>query len=369
MKKFLIVLIGIMMALSLVGCGSNSSDDSKETAESTSQTTDSNEEKVTVALLLPYIGDQSYFDVTYNSFKLIEEKYGDQIETKLIEMGSDEAGWASANLQAAQEGYDIIISGNFQYESYMLEAAEQFPDITYINFDYSDAELNDLPNVYGLTYKSEQIGYLAGIVAAVKTESNTVGAIGGMEINSIKQFLGGFIQGALAVNPDIDIKVGFVGDFTDTGKMKEIALNMNKQGADVIWHAAGGAGNGLFEAAAEAGFYAIGVDTDQYASLSSKPELAKTIITSATKNCDIAILSAIDLYMEGKLPLGTLVSLGYKENGVGLAENDYYNEVLSEEEKTEINKFTEDLKNGNVTVIDVSVDSAQWDTLIDKISK
>ena len=144
---------------------------------------------------------------------------------------------------------------------------------------------------------------------------------------------------------------------------------MNKQGADVIWHAAGGAGNGLFEAAAEAGFSTIGVDTDQYASLSSKPELANTIVTSGTKNCDIAILDAITKYMDGNLPMGTLVALGYAENGVGLAENDHYKEVMSEELRAEVTKYADELKNGNVTVIDVSQDTEAWDELVAKTSK
>ena len=367
MKKLFGIIISILLVFTLVGCGDSASTEEGTTTDTTTEET-SNEGKVRVALLLPYIGDQSYFDVTYNSFKLIEEKYGDQVETKLIEMGADEAGWASANIQAAGEGYDIIISGNFQYESYMLDVAKDFPEITYINFDYSDPELNNLPNVYGIAYKSEEIGYLAGIVAAVKTETNVVGAVGGMDINGIRQFLGGFIQGALAVNPDLDVKIGFVGDFTDTGKMKEIALNMNKQGADVIWHAAGGAGNGLFEAAAEAGFSTVGVDTDQYESLSSKPELANTILTSGTKNCDIAILDAITKYMEGTLPKGTLVALGYAEGGVGLAENDHYKEVMTEEERAEVTKYAEELKSGKVKVIDAAQSNEDWDALLAKTS-
>lgn len=179
---------------------------------------------------MPYIGDQSYFDITNNGLKLVAEQYGDKVETKLVEMGTDEAGWASAYLQTAQDGYDVIISGNFQYESYMLEVAEQFPDIKFFNFDYSDPELNNLPNVYGVAYASQDIGYLAGVVAAVKSQSGVVGCVGGMEIGGIKQFLGGFYQGARDVNPDIKVLSGFVGDFQDTAKAKEIALNMNSQG-------------------------------------------------------------------------------------------------------------------------------------------
>lgn len=366
MKKLTSLLLTGVMALSLAGCGS---DTTTTTTGDTSTTTETSGDVVSIALLLPYVGDQSYFDVTNNGLKLVEEQFPGQVSTKLIEMGRDSAAWSTANLQAASEGtYDIIISGNFEYEPYMIEVAAQFPEIAYINFDYSDAQSNiDAGNIYGMTYKGEEMGYLAGVVAAVKSETGIVGAIGGQENPSIQNMVGGFVQGALAVNPDIKVLTGYVGDFSDTAKAKEIASNMYDQGADIIWQSAGGAGNGVFEAASELDKWAIGVDSDQYASLSAKPEIASHILTSSLKKCDAAILNAITLYFENgnTLPFGEMVSMGLKEGAVGLVKNEVYTSNLTEEQQATVSEFEDKLINGEIQLIDVLADPTQYQGIID----
>ena len=366
MKKYLSLLLTGVMTLGLTACSSSSSAAASSTAAAS--TTAAAETEVTrIALVLPYVGDQSYFDVTYNGLTLLEEKYGDAVETKLIEMGTDTGGWETAYRQAATDGYDIIISGNFQYEPYMLKVAADYPDIKFLNFDYSDAALNTMDNVYAITYASNQIGYIAGIVAGVKTESNIVGCIGGMELDGIKQFLAGFMQGVTDVNPDCKVISGFVGDFQDTGKAKELALSMNSQGADVIYHAAGGAGNGMFEAAAEKGFWAIGVDSDQYAIFAEeKPEIAKQILTSAEKKCDQGILGAITEMLEGTAEYGTQKTLTLADNGVGLAENDNYKANMTEEEQATVEEYLNKVKDGTTQVVDQLVDNTVYDTYLAK---
>ena len=107
MKKYLSLLLTGVMTLGLTACSSSSSAAASSTAAAETEVT-------RIALVLPYVGDQSYFDVTYNGLTLLEEKYGDAVETKLIEMGTDTGGWETAYRQAATDGYDIIISGNFQ---------------------------------------------------------------------------------------------------------------------------------------------------------------------------------------------------------------------------------------------------------------
>lgn len=356
MKKFLIVLFSIVLALSLTACGGN---DTSATDEGNT----GSETKVTkVALLLPYVGDQSYFDVTYNGLALLEAKYGDAIETKLIEMGTDAASWETANLQAAEDGYDIIISGNWQYEGAMLKVAADYPNIKYLNFDYSSVEANALPNVYAITYAANEIGYLAGVVAAAKTQSHIVGGIGGMENDGIKQFMAGYIQGVTDVNPENKVIISYVGDFQDTAKAKEISQNMINKGADVVWGCAGGAGNGNFEAVAEnEGVWALGVDTDQYVSLSGKPELANTILTSALKKCDVGVADAVSKMIEGTAEYGTAHILGYAEGGVGLAENDYYLANMTEEELAVVNEWANKVLNGEVKVVDELVTPGVYD--------
>lgn len=360
MKKILTVFLIVAMACSLVACGKKPADDPSDKPS---------DEKTKIALLLPNTGDQSYFDVTARGVELINAELGDKVQATVIEMGLDAAGWETANRQAVADGYDIIISGNWQYEEAMLKVAKENPDVKYLNFDYSSPELNSLPNVYAVTYAANEIGYLMGVVAAVKSDSGIIGAVGGAELSGIKQFIAGYIEGALAVNPDIKVITGFVGDFVDAAKAKEMALNMNKEGADVVWHAAGGAGNGIFEAAAEKSFWSLGVDTDQYVSMQEKPELAKTILTSGLKKCDVAILNSIKLMLDGAAPYGTQVILNYGSDGVGMAENDFYKANMSAEEIAKIEEVISKVKDGTTKVVDELVTPGIYDELAAKVKK
>ena len=352
MKKLLALLFSVLMVLSLTACGSNTNEPTN---------TDGNE-ATRVALLLPYVGDQSYFDVTYNGLNLLKEELGDAVEVKLIEMGTDSASWETAHRQAADEGYDVIISGNWQYEGAMLKVAAEYPEIKYLNFDFSSAEANALENVYAITYAANEIGYLAGVVAATKSQTGIVGGVGGMDNDGIKQFMAGYIQGAADVNPEVKVLISYVGDFQDTAKAKEISQNMINKGADVVWGCAGGAGNGVFEAVAEnEGVWAIGVDTDQYVSMSGKPELAATILTSGLKNCDVAVCNSVIAMINEEVEYGTNKVLGYDDGAVGLAENDYYLQNMTEEELATVKSFADKVLNGETVVIDELVTPGVYD--------
>lgn len=357
MKKILKSFVVMLLALSLVGC------QSKAPATTESSTTQPEGEKtVKVALLLPYIGDQSYFDIVYAGFQEIGQL--PNVETKLIEMGKDTSKWENYYLEAAEGGYDLIIGGNWEAEAALYKIAKEFPDQKFINFDYSSPE--ELPNVYAMAYKCEELGFLAGIVAGTATKTNQIGAIGGMDTPSINDFFGGYIVGALAANPEVKVSFGYVGNFQDAPKAKEQADNMYKTGADVIFHAAGGAGNGLFESASGlTDKWAIGVDSNQALSFSEKPEIAKVILSSATKNCDAALVRAFNMYLEGTLPFGQSELLGYTEGGVGIVKDDTYNNYFTTEQKALIDSLESDLKNGKfeIPVIRLEENNTKWDEL------
>ena len=175
------------------------------------------------------------------------------------------------------------------------------------------------------------------------------------------------MQGVYDVNPNAKVISGFVGGFGDPATAKEIALNMHKQGADVIYHAAGGSGNGLFEAAAEANFWAIGVDADQYASMSGKPELAKHILTSSEKKCDVAILQSIKLMLDGKAEYGTQKTLGFVDGAVGLAENENYKANMTADQLAKVEEMKKKLAAGEIKVNDQLKDDKAYDTWLDKV--
>ena len=372
MKKFVKVLLCGLMAMSMVA-GAAKPEESTEAAPA-AEGGEETAEVMKVAILLPNIGDQSYMDVTAHAEVLLEEAYSD-VQVDVIEMGKDEKDWEPANRQAAEAGYDVIVSGNWQYEGAMLTVAKDYPEIKYVNFDYSDVEANALENVYAVTYASNEIGYLAGVVAAVKSKTGIIGGIGGMDNAGIQQFMTGFLQGASEVNPDIQVILTYVGSFSDAPKAKEIAANMIKDGADVIWGCAGGSGNGNFEAVAEAraageeGIWAVGVDCDQYVSMSAKPELAETILTSGLKKCDVAIFNAVTAIKEGNVKWGTAEILGYTKGGVGLAENDYYKANMTEEELAKVNECIAKLESGETVVADSLVTPESYTEYVEKYTK
>jgi basic membrane protein A len=306
-------------------------------------------------LLIPgTLGDKSFFDSANAGMDLIKKKYG--ATTKVVEAGTDSTKWQPAMLDAIDGNWDIIISGNSMTEI-MNELAVEYPDRKFINFD---AALTDTPaNVYSMFYATNDIGYLAGVTAALVTQSdlplansdNTIGFLGGLDIPGINDFLVGYIKGATDIDPEVKVLVSYAGDFGDPAKGKELSIVQYNAGADIIYNVAGGTGLGLMDAAKLKNKYAIGVDSDQamlFAATDS--EKAEHIVTSTVKRIDLALANAIGMELEGKLPYGTYNVLGLKEGAVGLAKNSYYESILSEAIKAKISEVEQQCMNGEIKV-------------------
>ena len=356
MKKLFKLAVVLLMTLTMFGC-SGTTDETEEP-----------EAKVyKVAFILPFIGDQSYFD-TVNAGRLLVEDY-DNVETTLIEAGDDTSKWESIMTDACEAGYDLIVSGNNTYESYLYAAAAAYPDQLFFNFDYTKSE--DLANVYSVTYNTAELGYVAGTLASLITTSDMekanadkkIGVIVGMDIPAMNEFIGGFCQ--VATELGVQVYIGYPESFTDAAKGKEIALNMYNEGVDVIWQVAGGVGIGVFEAAAEADEYALGVDQDQYAQLiDSQPALAATIVASMAKNCDLAVKRAVDFLIAGEYPSGT-ETLGIAQGGVGLIANDYYKQLVPETIRTQVDEVLAKVTAGEVEVFSVLGNPDGWQAVKD----
>ncbi len=353
MKKILQVLLVLLMVTGLTACG----------------TTGKSASKLKIALLIPFRGDQSYFDTTANGMALVKKEYPGSTTT-IIEMGTDQSKWENFYLDAAQGDYDIIIGGNWEATPAFEKVIAKYPAKKFINFDNQAAPLNT--NTYVMFYKANELGYLVGLVAGLVTKSdlkyadkskNVIGAIGGMEFSGINDFLYGYIQGAQAVNPDVKILIGYANNFSDPAKGKEIALNMYKSGADIIFHAAGGTGNGLFDAAVEAKRYALGVDADQALLFANDAAKQEKILTSGTKNVDLAILQAIKRAVDGTLPYGKIEVLGIKENGVSLAENAIY-KALPASIRDVVESYKQKVIKGEIVVKDaLTLTKDQWNAI------
>ena len=322
----------------------------------------------TAAVLVPgTLGDKSFWDSANEGLTALEEELGsDTFTFEIQEMGAgadDMSSYPDFFLDAADSGkYDVIITGSWTAVDGMKEAMEEYPDQKFILFDEGfDFSSGDGENLYNLLFKQNEVSFLVGACAELLSKSGTICFLGGMEGNVINDFLVGYIQGALEVNPDAEVAVSFVGNYEDSAKGKDLSLAMFNAGADVGFNVAGAAGMGILEAAKEADKLAFGVDSDQ---AGLNPDLADFIPTSALKNVGAGLARSIKLDMAGKLAYGTAETLGFAQNGVELLDDEHYQEMVPEEIRTQVEELREKIAAGEIEVYtSATMDSAAIEEL------
>lgn len=276
-------------------------------------------------------GDKSFNDSAYRGLKWAKNG-SDEFESfdKLpinittIEPGSGGAGRESAMRMMASQGFDLVIGVGYLFSDSARSLAGNFPNVNFAVVDYSAGDAAPPSNLLGLSFKEQQGSFLVGALAAMKSETDKVGFVGGMEGPLIGKFEAGFEAGAWYVNPDLDITAKYVGTtgaaFANPAKGKEIAKAMYNDNVDVIYHAAGLSGSGVIEAASETGNYAIGVDSDQNYLAPGH------VLTSMLKRVDVAVYKTIRDVVNGEFGGGTDKRFGLAENGVDYA-LDVFNRV------------------------------------------
>jgi basic membrane protein A and related proteins len=281
-------------------------------------------------------GDKSFNDSAYAGLQAAEKEQGDKIQAKDIEPNPDGSNRKELLDGLADEGYGLIFGIGFLFSEDITKSATESPDSTFAVIDGS-SNLCKKPdsNLLCITFKEEQGSFLVGAAAALKTKSNTVGFVGGLEGDLIKKFQAGYEAGVKYIadqkGKDIKVLVDYAGNtpeaFRNPAKGKELALKQIGQGADVIYHASGGTGAGVIATAADKKIYAIGVDSDQ--SLTASPAEQKWILTSMLKRVDNAVQKTIAAYVNGT-EKGGIQTFGLKEGGIDYAQNQYNKELLGD---------------------------------------
>ncbi|WP_150236344.1 BMP family lipoprotein [Nocardiopsis quinghaiensis] len=246
-------------------------------------------------------GDRSFNDSAYRGLSQAAEELG--VETTDFEPSDGEADSAKEERLAtmAEEGFDVVIAVGFAYDSAVQEVAAEYPDV---HFAIVDSEIEGMDNVTSLVFAEEQASFLAGAAAALSTEEDHVGFIGGVETPLIHKFEAGYVAGAEHVTEGIDVEVDYLSQppdmsgFSDPAKGRELAQAQYDRGADVIYHAAGASGNGVLEAAVTNDFTFIGVDSDQYEN--AEEDQKPYVLTSAIKQVDVAVFELIKAATEGE---------------------------------------------------------------------
>ena len=274
----------------------------------------------------------------------------------------------------AGKQYDLIITGGGECTNALVEAATNYPDQKFFDFDYQDTFGNELTNIYGVYYKAYDMGYLAGYLASQITVSNMplanadkkVGAVVGMDIPDLNDFVGSFCQAC--IDNGVQATIVYCNSFSDQEAGYTSAMELYNDGCDVVWQVAGSAGIGVFRAATETGRYAFGVDVDQVDVIGDE-SLTSNIVTSFCKEYANVILEAFDQLVAGTYPGGTTLSLGLNEHGVGLVENEQYERLVPQEIRDSLTALYEKVKSGEIVPFSAMLDQEKWPEIRDEAAK
>ena len=357
-KRLLSMALSAVMVLSLASCGGQAKDSastksaskttsttstasttsaagSASSAKSGSTTTAKSDLKVGLITDVGGIHDHSFNETSWKGLEKAKTDFG--VEINYLESKTD-ADYSSNIESFVDEDYDLIVCVGFKLAEATKKAAESHPDKKFAIID--DASNASLPNVTCLTFKQEQASYLVGYVAGLVTKKNNVGFVLGMASEMMNKFGYGYLAGVYAANPKATVQQIDANNFADPAIGKTSATTMITNGADVIFHAAGGTGVGVIQACQENKISAIGVDTDQS---SLAPD---TVITSAMKRVDNAVYDSVKQLVDGTLKGGEVV-YDLSKGGVDIAPT---TKLLSEDVLKKVEEVKAKILSGEIVV-------------------
>jgi basic membrane protein A len=347
-------MISAIALLALVtlaaGCGDDNDDGSSSDTTAPAESLPGAGKKVGLVFDIGGRGDKSFNDSAAAGLDQAKEELG--VETKDLSPAAGGENRQELLQLLTDDGYELIFGVGFAFGDGVTAVGTASPDTSYAIID----SVVDLPNVASLTFAEEQGSYLVGAAAALKSTSGHIGFIGGVDTDLIHKFEAGFKAGAQKINPDITIDVKYLTQppdftgFSDQAKGKEAALGMYGNGADVVYHAAGGSGTGVFQAAKESStadkkVWAIGVDSDQYESVGDA-SLQPFILTSMEKHVNVAVFETIKAFVDGTLETGAVSAFDLANDGVGYSRSGGYVDDIAEQ----LDELKEQIIDGTITV-------------------
>jgi basic membrane protein A and related proteins len=300
-------------------------------------------------------GDKSFNDGAFAGALRAQKEFGATI--RYIEPAESSDREAGLRLLAA-EHMDLIIGVGFIFTSDLNLLAAEYPDLRLAGVDYSvstdakGAVIMPPPNVAALRFREEEGSFLVGAIAGLVTKTKVVGFVGGMNMSLIQKFEAGYAAGVKEVCPQCRVISQYAGvtpdAFRNPGKGKEIAFSQYQQGADIIYHASGSTGLGVFEAARQTGKLAIGVDADQWA------EAPGFVLTSMVKRVDNAVFDVTKRVKEGKFT-GGIFDFGLAEDGVGYIYDEHNAALIPDAVRQRVEELKAQVVAGKIKVPSVPV--------------
>jgi basic membrane protein A len=295
-------------------------------------------------------GDKSFNDGAYLGGERARRELGAHV--RFIEPGDGSDREAGLRLLAA-EGMDVVFGVGFIFSDDLTQLAKEYPNTRFAGVDYAigaDSAGNPIPtppNLAALKFREEEGSFLVGALAALVSRTKKLGFVGGMNFPLIHKFEAGYRAGVKHVCPTCTIVSQYAGvtpeAFRNPGRGKELALSQYEQGVDIIYHASGSTGLGVFEAARQTGKLAIGVDADQYA------EAPGHILTSMVKGVDVAVFEATRWVKDGTFK-GGYYQLGLKEGGVGYVYDENNKSLIPDAVHQRVEQLRQEIIAGRIKV-------------------
>lgn len=292
--------------------------------------------------------DESFNQSAYVGAERFSEETGiDYVDFEI----QNDAQREQALRNFARRGHDPIISIGFSHASAVETVSQEFPDTQFAIVD----SVVDQPNVLSILFAEQEGSYLVGVIAAMASQTGTVGFVGGMDVPLISAFQCGYAQGARAADPDVDIVWAMTGAtgaaWNDPVRGGEITQSHISAGADVIFHAAGGTGIGVLQAAADAGVLGIGVDSNQNGLHPG------SVLTSMLKRVDVAVYTLFKDAMDGDVEDG-VIRLSLADGAVDWADDEHNAALITDEMRAAVAEATEAIVSGTISVHDYRTDSS-----------
>jgi basic membrane protein A and related proteins len=343
----LLATVGVaIVALGTAACGGKSDNNSGDTGSKKTV-------KVGMAYDIGGRGDKSFNDAAAAGLEKAKKEL--DVQTKELEANTNETEndkYARLKL-LCDAGYNPVIAVGFVYAGTdpttgpLTRAAKDCPNTKFAIIDDASTKA---PNVANLTFAEEQGSFLVGAAAALKSTAGHVGFVGGCVVDLIKKFQAGYEAGARAVKPDIKVDVNYLSSvadkcsgFNDPAKGQTAAEGLYDGGADIVYQAAGGSGTGVFKAAKNKGKLAIGVDSDQYNTVT--PDLKDVIMTSMLKRVDTAVYTFVKNMGTGTFTAGPTI-FDLKADGVGYSTSGGKVDDI----KSKLDDYRQQIIDGKITV-------------------
>lgn len=356
-KKVLSIMLAVVMVCSLAACGNDPKESTPDTSSTETETESAPETEqadteetpteeaeaetsadVSFAIVANNsVGDKGFCDLSNEGIEKAAADFG--IEYKIFSCNNDSTIYLDT-IKTAAENYDVVflVTGYF-FDDELKEVQAMYPDTKYI---YIDGE-TEQEGAVSVTYMQNEGAFLAGYLAALISETGKVGFVGGVDWPVIHDYEVGFKAGAEYAQNDVEVVSRYTNDHFDAALGKTTAKACYDDGCDVIFQAAGPAGLGVLEAAEENGFLAIGVDTDQGYMQPGH------IVSSMLKRVDTSIYDIIEKCKDGE-ELETAYVYNVANGGISLADNEYYQELVSEENRGKVEELVTAITNGEVTI-------------------